>query len=244
MGLVTGAWQGTWSSTFGPGVVTVGPVTVPVTRAHGVAAATLIAYGSTLTGSASVTDSVLDIGSISGTVNGTSISFGVASGSGVKIQFNGTLSANAIDGTYQGLGTVVDVGVFHLELVPTPGVTFPGAPSPSSLNLTAQTWTGDFATQLGTGVGGNITFFDMAQDQDGFLGTPSVGIVNGGPFTFGPVTGSVLTQPPFLLVVDESGSGNAILYLLATIQPSQIAGVYQTIGSSAADTGTFTLTRY
>jgi hypothetical protein len=230
-----------------------GGVTVPVTSGprSGVLAVTLLASGSVLTGSVSISDDGPQVGLISGTLNGPQALLGVATTAGVQCQFNGTIApaGDKITGTYTATGG--DMGNFTLSVSPTPGVDFStlGTPPPPSLDLSGNPWFGTFSTTTGSGSNGSISLSQVTQDQAGFLDAES-SVLNGAPFTFCVLNGSVTTTPIFFQLVDKYGSHGAMVFTVDSLAPvasgsnqTTMSGTYTTVGGSAApEAGTFTLT--
>lgn len=245
---VTGSWFGSWKSSVTTAQVTIlgKAYTQTVTPASGICVVTLVQDGSTLTGCATNTNGTFSIGEVSGTVQSGAISFGLVDGNGDPIDFSGALdpSGTSIEGTYQGSGNNTDNGTFQLSWIDT-GAAYPSTTpvAPTGTDLTGKTWSGTFATTTGSGAQGNLTLFQVVQDQNGYVASDST-TVNGGAFTFGITNGSVATTPPVLVVGDTAGSGNALVLSIASLSSGSLSGTYSTVGSGAADQGTFTLTRH
>jgi len=100
---VTGAWKGTWASSGGV--------------YEGNLAVVLAQNGSSITGTASITGSLcVGSGSVSGTVSGNNVAFGVVSGQD-NILFDASYTSQSISGYYLIIGgsCVGDTGTFSMS---------------------------------------------------------------------------------------------------------------------------------
>jgi hypothetical protein len=108
-GLQSGLWVGSWES-------------IALAPAGGAARATVIVSGTSIAGTATMSDSVFPSGDLAGTIDCERVTLGLFAGA---VTFNGTIGSDgrSVTGTYDAPG-IADNGTFELSLEPTLAVAY------------------------------------------------------------------------------------------------------------------------